>query len=253
MRNVSKRSELDAALQKKYFSVEVLELDVTKKDTISAALKQVKQKYGRLDAIVNNAGITIDAFFEDHSDADVRKLFEVNFFGVLELTRQALPLMRQRKSGRIVTIGSIAGQYALPQVSIYSAIKFALEGWSEALRFEVAPFGVCVSIIEPCFVQTNLGSNNRSVGEFSSSPSSAYYSFNKIMDDFYESYDEKYSKPPEAVARLVYKALSQKKPKIRYMLGRRETFFYLCKRLLPQKLYERIYNRVFPSLKLDEH
>lgn len=249
MRDLSKKAALESALASAQVKAELQSLDVTDVHSIEACLKAVQQKFGRLDAVVNNAGFTIDGFFEDLSDEDVRRLFEVNFFGVLEVARQALSLMRAQKSGRLITIGSIAGQFALPQVGIYSAAKFALEGWTEALRYEVAPFNIQVSIIEPCFVQTQLGTTNRQVGAYSDDPKSAYTPFNAAMDHFYENYDKHYSKKPEAVARLVYKALVAKHPKIRYMLGRREKLFFALKRILPQRTFEKIYNRVFPKLK----
>lgn len=249
MRDLSKKSDLEQALGSAGIQAAIECLDVTDSKSIEACLKIVYQKFGRLDAVVNNAGFTIDGFFEDLSDEDVRRLFEVNFFGVLEVARQVLPLMRAQKSGRLITIGSIAGQFALPQVGIYSAAKFALEGWTEALRYELSPFNIQVSIIEPCFVQTQLGTTNRQVGAYSDDPKSAYTPFNAVMDRFYEDYDRQHSKKPEAVARLVYKALVAKHPKIRYMLGGRERFFFGLKRLLPERLFELIYNRIFPKLK----
>ncbi len=249
MRNLAKKERLEKALNATNASAEILQLDVTDFDSINRAIKIIVDKYGTIDAIVNNAGFTIDGFFEDHSEKDIEKIFRTNVFGALNVTRKVLPIMREQKSGNIIMIGSIAGQYALPQISVYSSTKFALEGLSEALRYEVKPFGINVSIIEPCFVDTDIAIN-RSVGAFSNSPESAYSLSNQTFDDFYENYDKKFGKKPEEVAELVHKALISKKPKLRYMMGKKERRIHFFKRLLPQNLYEKVYNSQFPKIKI---
>jgi NAD(P)-dependent dehydrogenase (short-subunit alcohol dehydrogenase family) len=126
-----------------------LELDVDKQDQIDAAVKAAVQKFGRIDVLVNNAGYGYLAAVEEGDDADVRAMFDTNFFGLAAMTRAALPVMRAQKSGAIVNVSSIGGFIGFPGSGYYAATKFAVEGLSEALSKEVAPLGIKVVIVEP--------------------------------------------------------------------------------------------------------
>ncbi len=126
-----------------------LVMDVTLPGTIRAAFEVVQERYGQLDVLVNNAGFGFAGAVEEASDTEVRQVMEANFFGAFEVTRQALPMLRQQKSGHIVQISSHGGIKAFPGFGIYNAAKFALEGFSEALAAEVAPLGIRLTIVEP--------------------------------------------------------------------------------------------------------
>ena len=126
-----------------------LVLDVTDKDQVAAAVKETLAVFGRIDVLVNNAGFGYFSGIEEADEADVRAMFEANFFGLAEMTRAVLPTMRAQRSGRIVNISSIGGLVAYPGVGYYNATKFAVEGFSEALAKEVAPLGLGVLIVEP--------------------------------------------------------------------------------------------------------
>ncbi|KAF7587716.1 hypothetical protein BBP40_006823 [Aspergillus hancockii] len=134
----------------------VLELDVTKPDTISSAVKQAESFYGKIDVLVNNAGYSLLAAVEDINDREATLQMETNFFGPLRMIRTVLPLMRANRSGTIVNITSIAGVDGLPSCGLYAASKFALEGLSEALSKEVAPFDISVLLVEPGAFRTNF-------------------------------------------------------------------------------------------------
>jgi NAD(P)-dependent dehydrogenase (short-subunit alcohol dehydrogenase family) len=126
-----------------------LALDVDKQDQIDAAVKAAKARFGRIDVLVNNAGYGYLAAVEEGDDADVRAMFETNFFGLAAMTRAVLPIMREQKSGAIVNISSIGGFIGFPGSGYYAATKFAVEGLSESLSKEVGPLGIKVIIVEP--------------------------------------------------------------------------------------------------------
>lgn len=138
--------------------ITVLQLDVQDKHSIAQALDQAISRFGRIDVLVNNAGFGLFGVFESIPDEKIRQQFDVNLFGVMDVTRSLLPHFRQNKAGVIVNISSGAGVFTLPMLSLYCASKFALEGFSEALSYELLPLGIQVKIVEPGgVVSTNFG------------------------------------------------------------------------------------------------
>ncbi|OKL60526.1 hypothetical protein UA08_04203 [Talaromyces atroroseus] len=134
----------------------IVELDIAKPDTISAAAKQAESFYGHIDILVNNAAYSLLGAVEDMTDDEGALQFETNFFGPVRLTRALLPSMRARRTGTIVNISSIAGQDGRPSCGMYAASKFALEGLSETLAHELAPFNIAVLVVEPGAFRTNF-------------------------------------------------------------------------------------------------
>jgi NAD(P)-dependent dehydrogenase (short-subunit alcohol dehydrogenase family) len=152
MRNLEKRGLLDQALKAADAdgNVDLGELDVTSSASINAAVERTLAKTGgRLDSVVHNAGVAAGGAFEDLPDSELRRVMETNFFGVLELTRALLPTFRAQRSGRIVVVSSESAFAGQPANSIYCASKWAVEGWAESIAFEVSPYGIDVSLIEP--------------------------------------------------------------------------------------------------------
>jgi NAD(P)-dependent dehydrogenase (short-subunit alcohol dehydrogenase family) len=131
-------------------------LDITDPSAANAAVQAAVDRFGRIDVTVNNAGMFYAGFFEEVSDDQFRQQMEVNFFGPLNITRAILPVMRQQRSGKIITITSTAGIVGGEFTSAYAASKFALEGWMESLRPEVEPFGITTTVVEPGFFRTEL-------------------------------------------------------------------------------------------------
>jgi NAD(P)-dependent dehydrogenase (short-subunit alcohol dehydrogenase family) len=131
-------------------------LDILKPDTASAAVRSAIDRFGRIDVLVNNAGNFYAGYFENISDADFRAQMETNFFGPLNVTRAVLPVMRAQRAGQVITISSLAGLIGQEFVVAYAASKFALEGWMESLRFDLAPFGIETMVVEPGFFRTEL-------------------------------------------------------------------------------------------------
>lgn len=152
MRDLDRQGPLRAALAASGFGharVEFVALDLTDHQQADALVDRVLGQDGAVDVLVNNAGTMQTGFAEDVDDAALRRQFETNFFGHVHLTRALLPAMRERRWGRVINVSSVSGRRALPDHSAYCASKFALEGWSEALRYELIPYHVFVSLVEP--------------------------------------------------------------------------------------------------------
>jgi len=219
---------------------ESLRMDVGDELSVNAAVASIVKREGRLDAVVNNAGIAIAGAIEDTSIAEARDQFEVNFFGVLRVCRAALPVLRDQRSGIIVNIGSIAGLLAVPYQGLYSASKFALEGMTESLRMEVAPFGVRVVVIEPGDHRTPLTENRRRTAGSLSSP---VYRDRCDRAVARMAKDEQQGSEPEAAARLLYRVLNLPRPRIRYTVGpASERAAVWLKRLTPYTAVEKAMN-----------
>ena len=131
-------------------------LDITDEKAAQAAVAAAVERFGHIDVLVNNAGLFYAGFFEEVSPAQFRHQMEVNFFGPLNITRAVLPVMRQQRSGQVVTFSSTAGLVGQEFVAAYNASKFALEGWMESIRFDLAPYGITTTIVEPGFFRTEL-------------------------------------------------------------------------------------------------
>ncbi|GAB3220862.1 oxidoreductase [Spirosoma arcticum] len=142
-----------------------LPLDVTKAESVSAAIDAAIDRFGRIDVLVNNAGYGLMGAIEELSDEEIRKQFDTNVFGLLNVTRTLLPHLRKQRSGHIVNISSIAGLVGSAGLGGYCATKFAVEGISEALAQELAPFGIAVTIIEPGGFNTNWGGSSMQWGQ----------------------------------------------------------------------------------------
>lgn len=137
-----------------------LSLDVTKKDQITSAVKKAIEAFGRIDVLVNNAGYGLIGALEEVSEEEISRIFNTNVFGLMEMTKAVLPLMREKKSGHILNLSSVAGFCSTPGFGIYNATKYAVEGLSEALAGEVSSFGIKVTIIEPGPFKTDFASRS---------------------------------------------------------------------------------------------
>lgn len=212
-------------------------MDVRDEGSVDSAVAHIVARESRLDIVVNNAGIAIAGAIEDTSPEEARDQFEVNFFGVLRVCRAALPILRNQRSGTIVNIGSIAGLIAVPFQGLYSASRFALEGLSESLRLEVAPFGIRVVLIEPGDHRTALTENRRRTDASWTNPA---YRDRCGLSIARMAAGERRGKAPEAVARLLCRVLDRKRPRLRYTVGpapQRAAIW--LKRLLPYAAVEK--------------
>lgn len=211
------QSQTDTFNVKHKSKAHALTLDITKMDDLENAIETIKTKFGKIDVLVNNAGYGFAGAIEETSDGEAKGIFDTNFFGPLNLTKLALPLFRKQKSGHIIQISSHGGFKAFPGFGIYNASKFALEGFSESLSYEVAPLGIKVTIVEPGPFRTNFAGNSLQQAQ-------------TIIDDYNEtagvfrqrikSVDGKQEGDPARAAKAIMRIVELENPPLRLPLGK---------------------------------
>jgi len=191
-------------------------LDVTKDDQIKDAVKQITEIFGRVDVLVNNAGIGYFGSAEESDDAETRRMFDINFFGLANVTRAILPIMRKQRSGHILNIASIGGLVGYPALSYYNATKFAVDGFSESLSKEVAPLGIKVTIIAPSGFRTDWAgrSANEAKAEIEDYKTTAGQNQETIR-----AYSGSQPGDPVKAAEAIIKAVESENPPLRLLLG----------------------------------
>jgi len=194
-----------------------LELDVTKPEQVESAVRQAEQAFGRIDVLVNNAGIGYFGAIEESDEAEVRRMFEINVFGLARMTQAVLPGMRKRRSGHVVNIASIGGIRAFPAVGFYNATKFAVVGLSEALSLEVAPLGIKVTIVEPSGFRTDWA--GRSANEAKQQIADYAETAGKNQASI-RGYSGKQPGDPVKAAEAIIKAVESKEPPLHLLLGK---------------------------------
>lgn len=216
-----------------------LQVDVTRDDDLVAAVTQISAAHGGVDVLVNNAGFGAYGAMEDTTLEDARYQFEVNVFGLARLTQLVLPYMREKRAGRIVNISSMGGKIYTPLGSWYHATKHALEGWSDCLRLELAPFGIDVIIIEPGAIQTEFG--DVTIGPMlKRSGGTAYATLaHKVAEAIRKSYAAGGSSPPSLIAEVIAKALASDRPRTRYVAGKYARPLIAVRKWLGDRLFDR--------------
>lgn len=219
MRNIEKSADIQQIANKERLPLQVIQLDVNDDASIRNSIEKVRSENERIDVLVNNAGYGLIGAFEDLSAEEIKSQFETNFFGVIRLTQQVLPIMRKQKSGTIVNVSSGAGRIGFPGMSAYVSSKFALEGLSESMSYELEPFGIRVVIIEPGVIRTNFKKNSvMSKKSLDNSSISPYSSIIQKMDASISSIIE-HATPPEEVAKAILHAVISNNPELRYLVG----------------------------------
>jgi NAD(P)-dependent dehydrogenase (short-subunit alcohol dehydrogenase family) len=193
-----------------------IELDVTNPQQIKNAVEKAVQHFGRIDVLVNNAGIGYFAAVEESEEPEVRRMFEINFFGLMNMTNAVLPIMRAQRSGHVVNISSIGGYVSFPGVGLYNATKFAVAGFSEALAKETAPLGIKVTIVAPSGFRTDWAGRSAN-------------NSNIIIDDYKDTahknqdtirgYSGNQPGDPVRAAQAIIKAVEAEQPPVRLFLG----------------------------------
>ena len=217
MRTPAAAPDLRRTAEAERLALSVHRLDVCDPASIAAALAEVTAAGGTLDVLVNNAGIECRSSIEDAADEDVRRQFETNVFGTLNVIRAVLPGMRARRRGTIVNVSSVAGLVARPYGGLYSATKHALEAISEALHFEVQPFGLRVVVIEPGYYGTRLLDNAYSGRQFT--PASPYWAHSQRFEDALARLRAGGAADAQEVADLIHDAVHANAPRLRYLAG----------------------------------
>jgi NAD(P)-dependent dehydrogenase (short-subunit alcohol dehydrogenase family) len=218
MRDLAKRDSIQSVADKQHLSIRVVQLDVTDENSINNAIQSILSESGRIDLLVNNAGYVLTGAFEDIGIDEIKALYETNVFGVIRVTQAVLPIMRKQRSGRIINISSGAGRVGYPGDSAYVSSKFALEGLSESMAFEVEQFGIKTVLVEPGFIRTSIG-ENIAIAKKSQRPNSTYSQMMQRMSSYRGKMLEN---APDAnlVADVVVEAATAKEPNLRYLAGK---------------------------------
>jgi short-subunit dehydrogenase len=220
-------------------AVQMIPMDVTDDRSVEEGVARVVKEQGRLDALVNNAGYGIAGAVEETSVQEAQQQFDTNFFGMFRLTKAVLPRMRERRSGLIVNMGSIGGIISIPFQSFYCATKFAIEGFSEALRMEVRGFGIRVALLEPGDHRTNFTQARLRTKESQKEGSAYREAFDKALGVM--EHDEQNGPSPDGIARRVAEILSDTSPALRHPLGMfLQRFAITLKGALPGGVFESI-------------
>lgn len=232
------------------FGVIPVRMDITDESSIRSCVEKIISEQGRIDVLVNNAGYGYYGAIETVAIEEAKKQFDVNLFGTARLTQLVLPYMREQHNGRIVNVASIAGRMTLYLGAWYHASKYALEAFSDALRMEVKPFGIDVSIVEPGGIRTDWGlvaADNL----IASSCGSVYekHAVNQagLMRN---AYSGNMLSKPELIAGAIVKAVSSRRPKCRYTLGRGAFSLLLLHGILPSRVWDSVVRKVFSSVHL---
>lgn len=241
VRSPEAKAELEEVARASSLPVRALLLDVTSEQSVLTACQTIRETDGRLYGLVNNAGVTGRAFFEDYPEDMIRRIFEVNLFGVMRVTRIALPLLRANGSGRIVNISSIGGRIGSNSVAPYVASKFGLEGFSESLAIELTPFRIAVSVVSPGIIKTDIwDEGNRILAEARNSHS-PYYQYFWRMEAYADRLLKSSRLQPEDVAVKVASILTERSPKLRHVVGNRAALVVWLRKHLPDRVFEALY------------
>ncbi|HEY6537098.1 MAG TPA: SDR family oxidoreductase [Candidatus Nitrosocosmicus sp.] len=246
-RNPEKSAELKEIANKSNLPLELLFLDVNDENSIKKVVSTIIERNGQIDIVINNAGYGASGALEDFSIDEIKSLFETNFFGALRVIQIVLPYMRMQKNGIIVNISSIGGKIPFPFSSAYASTKFALEGLSEALQYEVEQFGIKIILIEPGIIKTNFLENAKKAKK-SLSTSSPYYDLlqkriNKVKTMFENGTS------PDEVAKVILNAISSNnEPDLRYVVGNdANSLLEKRKNMSEREFLKTIYKNVFES------
>lgn len=241
VRNLDSRPAVLQAAEQRNVELEVVRLDVTDTASIESAITTIVDTTGGIFGLINNAGQGLRGCLEDLSEEEIRQGFEANVFGTIAVTKAVLPHMRAAGRGRIVTISSVGGRISSFGLSIYCGSKFAQEGIGEALALEVAPFGLQAILIEPGIINTTRWTVNRGTGQRAYDPASPYARLFQRSEKLADRRVEASRTQPIDVAKTVHKALTTKRPRMRYVVGRPAAAAIILKRYLPERLFERVY------------
>ena len=218
-------------------NVRLFPLDVTQEDSIKAAVDAALQAFGSIDVVVNNAGYGAIGIFEKATNEQIQKQFATNTFGVMNVCRAIIPHFKQQRRGVIIDVSSMAASITFPMFSIYSASKFAVEGFSDALAFELKPFRIAVKSIKPGAIKTNFFESSMEV--FTNEAIKGYERLEEVVLHNLNKVDA-YSESPEMVARTIFKAATDGRNKLRYLAGLQSNSAFAFKKLIPNSLFRKI-------------
>jgi NAD(P)-dependent dehydrogenase (short-subunit alcohol dehydrogenase family) len=232
MRNPDSETELN-----RLENVLCLPLDVTRAETIAPAIDRAIEQFGSIDVVVNNAGYALTGIFEACEQSEVERQFATNVFGLMAVTRSILPHFREYRRGIVINVASIGGRLTFPLYSPYHSTKWAVEGFSESLQYELRPLGIKVKIIEPGPIKTDFYSRSMSIAR---KPELTDY--DNYLDRTLPQIDKAGDggSPPEVTANVIYRAATDGSWKLRYPAGGNAGLFLTLRKLLPDALFTAI-------------
>jgi NAD(P)-dependent dehydrogenase (short-subunit alcohol dehydrogenase family) len=216
VRDISKAEKIQEITNSEKLPLKIVRLDVNDGESIRIAIQSIVSDSGRIDVLINNAGYGMFGPIEEISIEEIKKQFETNFFGIIRLIKGIVPIMRKQRSGTIVNISSMVGRFGVPLNSAYVSSKFALEGLTESISFELEEFGIKVILVEPGVVKTNFFQNLKIKGTDAKSP---YY---KLMDKritFLKTAMKNSLSSSDQVANTILHAVNSRDPDLRYVIG----------------------------------
>ena len=228
MRNMKKSGDLDKIVHDEDLPIKILELDVDDEESVDNTIAKIMEEKGRIDTLVNNAGWGMWGTVEDVSIEEFKQQFETNFFSIIRMIQKVAPIMRKQKSGNIVNVSSVAGKIGFPVSPAYISSKFALEGLSECIRFELGPFGINVIIIEPGVIKTNFFDSMKMAKK--SNSDSVYNEITSKVVSGVTMMAEMGTEPKE-VADTIIKSINEEKPLPRYIVGNDAMMFLEAKKM----------------------
>ncbi|HEY6657794.1 MAG TPA: SDR family oxidoreductase [Nitrososphaeraceae archaeon] len=239
MRNLSKSKKLNDIVEKENLPLKVLQLDVTDDKSVKDSISQIKDESSRIDVLVNNAGYDVMGAVEDISIDEFKSQFETNLFGVIRVTKEVLPIMRNQRAGNIINISSVGGRIGIPLNSAYISSKFALEGLSQSMRYELEQFGIDVILIEPGVVKSNFFENADVVNNKTNNTISPYSQLTqKLYEGFEPTLKSSSSSLPSDVAKIIYQAIESNNREVRYLVGKDAVSIINARQKLSDKEFE---------------
>ena len=218
MRDLQKSSTLRSIADKEKIPLRCVQLDVTNDMSVKQAIETIVNESHNIDVLVNNAGYGLSGALEDLLINEIKLQFDTNFFGLIRATQAVLPIMRNQRSGIIVNISSGLGRFGIATSSAYASSKFAIEGLTESISYELEPFGIRTILVEPGIIKTNF-IKAAVLGQKSTDSNSPYFQFMNNMEDGMKKLIES-GESPEYVARVVLDAINDSNPKLRYLAGK---------------------------------
>jgi NAD(P)-dependent dehydrogenase (short-subunit alcohol dehydrogenase family) len=225
--------------------LQVIQLDVNDDKSVVNAINRIVEEKGRIDVVINNAGYALVGALEETSMDEIKAQFETNFFGAIRVMQAVIPIMRKQRSGKIVNITSMGGRIAIPLDSIYHGTKFALEGLSESIQYELEPFGIKVILIEPGAVGSNFWKNLKMVAKTSDPNNNSPY--RQIENSISEALKQMVHNtiPPSDVANVILQAVTSDNPELRYVVGKDAVMIIEARRDMSDREFQNLIKKQF--------
>jgi short-subunit dehydrogenase len=225
--------------------LQVIQLDVNNEKSVMDAINIIVKENGRIDALINNAGYALVGALEETSMEEIKAQFETNFFGAIRAMQAVIPIMRKQRSGKILTITSMGGRVAIPLDPIYHGTKFALEGLSESIQYELEPFGIRVILIEPGAVGSNFWKNLKMATKALSDPNNSPY--RHMEDNMSEAFKQMVQNTihPSEVAKVILQAVTLDSPDFRYVVGKDAAMIIEARKNMSDREFQNLMKKQF--------